>query len=83
MTPTYTRYADHNARNRELRDLTDRIGAPYYQGYLQAKEKRMKIIEGKDIKKYMSHPGRFVSIEMRAWYNPMRWIKGKFYYVVL
>jgi hypothetical protein len=45
MTPTYSRYADHNARNRELREETDRIGAPYYQGYLEAKARRMKTLE--------------------------------------
>jgi hypothetical protein len=44
MTPTYRRSDDHNARNVELRAETDRIGAPYFIKYQEAKQ-RMKTLD--------------------------------------
>lgn len=32
---------------------------------------------------YMQIGGRFAGVEVRSWFNPLRYILGKFYFVAL
>lgn len=45
MTPTHTRYGDHNRKNRELLEETKQLGGnPYYYKYLEQRSKKNGII---------------------------------------
>lgn len=36
-----------------------------------------------EVKEHLEIVGGFVSIRTRKWWNPLRYIKGKFYFVTL